>query len=154
MTNTAPTGPSLRPTPRFAGQAKATPSGRGRLLISRLAPLFRYIMPKLASKLPPHAFLWLSHEYAPAFDPQRVLTLSNCSGFRAAASNGSSLPRIQTGGNRFDTPDEPIAGKKCEWQNSIPGRRAGLVNTAVTDRSFQHFNPFGSMGKSSPVVVP
>ena len=33
MTNTAPTGPSLRPTPRFAGQAKATPSGRGRLLL-------------------------------------------------------------------------------------------------------------------------
>ena len=31
MTNAAPTGPSLRSTPRFAGQAKATPSGRGRL---------------------------------------------------------------------------------------------------------------------------
>ena len=31
MTNAAPTGPSLRATPRFAGQAKATPSGRGRL---------------------------------------------------------------------------------------------------------------------------
>jgi hypothetical protein len=36
MTKMAPTGPSLRPTPRFAGQAKATPSGRGRLLWIRL----------------------------------------------------------------------------------------------------------------------
>ena len=33
MLTTAPTGPSLRQSPRFAGQAKATASSRGRLLM-------------------------------------------------------------------------------------------------------------------------